>query len=924
MQPHVRTLRSALGGALGLLALVSSCGTLSPQTDDTTGPMNGNGNGTESEALPDSAVVAVDDGAVDPSAPGGEEWLRDYAEQVQRVRAANPATVEPGVLPAQDAEGGGEGGDVEQLVQDARAHTQLVEQRLTLLVESFIDEGLALLEAGDVAGAHEQFVHAYELDPEHPVARELWAQTGTLMGDDQAELSAVAQNARDLENVRRGQKRLLVSNHIEQGRKALAESRPEDALRHFEDALSLVRFNPDVNVEGVREGDVQALVDNARAEVRRAQEAREAAVADEARRRQEEFEFAERNRIQLKVDGLMRSANAAFLRDDFQSAVESLDELLRIAPRNEEASELRRIATRATYERDAQTIRKKYREAWVDTFDDLEHDTIIQNDIIEFPDAREWKRIEDRGARTFAGSQERSDADQAILDRLDQIRIPIDFQQADLTEVLDHLQRVAGVNFLMSPDVQDEADSNTYDIVDRNNLPVSRILKIILEDLSIPEMTYTVQNGVVRVITSTETRGDYVLEMYDIRDLTFTPVDHPTQDFNLLPSGTDEESFTEGVEEDEPLPLVSEDTLLSLIQDNIAPDTWTDDPARSINQMPGTLVVKTTPDVHTQIRQLLDDLRKNTTTLVHIETRFIEVEDSFLEDIGVDLRGLTPAQGTSLEDFGQPNAGGVGTPSNPSGIGTGIDTGAYYPGVNGDLKGRTEHLFDTVLGESDVLSGGGGFSLEALFLDDTNVNAVLRAVTKYQNSNIVNAPSLTIRSGHRGNINVLTNRTYVRDFEPEIAQAAVIAQPELGVVRDGIVLDVRAVASADRRFITLELRPTLAELVPDADGDPLPEALVSLGTPNANNVTIQLPELKIQRLRTTATIPDGATLMLGGLKTSIEQDLRSETPFLADIPIIGSLFARQGQYTSKRKLLILLTARIMAPEEDEPTTGFLR
>ena len=251
---------------------------------------------------------------------------------------------------------------------------------------------------------------------------------------------------------------------------------------------------------------------------------------------------------------------------------------------------------------------------------------------------------------------------------------------------------------------------------------------------------------------------------------------------------------------------MSEDTLLSLIQDNISPDTWTDDPERSITQMPGTLIVKTTADVHEQIRQLLNDLRKNTTTLVNIETRFIEVEDSFLEDIGVDLRGLTPAQGTVLDDFGQPNAGGVGTPSNPEGIGTGIDPGVFYPGSNGDLKGRTENLFDTMLGEEAVLTNSGGISLEALFLDDTNVSAVLRAVSKYQNSNIVNAPSLTVRSGQRGNIQVLSNLTYVRDFEPEIAQAAVIAQPELGIVKEGIVLDVRAVASADRRFITLELR----------------------------------------------------------------------------------------------------------------------
>ena len=87
---------------------------------------------------------------------------------------------------------------------------------------------------------------------------------------------------------------------------------------------------------------------------------------------------------------------------------------------------------------------------------------------------------------------------------------------------------------------------------------------------------------------------------------------------------------------------------------------------------------------------------------------------------------------------------------------------------------------------------------------------------------------------------------------------------------------------------------------------------------------IQLPELNIQRLRSTATIPDGATLLLGGLKESVEQDFTSETPFLADIPLLGFFFKRQGTYNSKRKTLILLTARVIAPEESEPSTGFLR
>ncbi|HTE04914.1 MAG TPA: hypothetical protein VK824_01875, partial [Planctomycetota bacterium] len=218
----------------------------------------------------------------------------------------------------------------------------------------------------------------------------------------------------------------------------------------------------------------------------------------------------------------------------------------------------------------------------------------------------------------------------------------------------------------------------------------------------------------------------------------------------------------------------------------------------------------------------------------------------------------------------------------------------------------------------------GGLSLQALLLDDTNVQAVLHAVTKYQSSNIVNAPSLTLHSGQRGNVKALTIRTYVRDFEPEIAQAAVIAQPELDNIKDGVQLDVRATASADRRFVKLELRPTVSDLVPDEQGNDLRQVTVSLGTQNSSDVVIELPELRVQRVRTTATIPDGATLMLGGLKTSVEQDQNSGVPFVSDIPILGALFSRNGEYTSKRKLIILLKATIIVSEEREPGAGFKR
>ena len=85
--------------------------------------------------------------------------------------------------------------------------------------------------------------------------------------------------------------------------------------------------------------------------------------------------------------------------------------------------------------------------------------------------------------------------------------------------------------------------------------------------------------------------------------------------------------------------------------------------------------------------------------------------------------------------------------------------------------------------------------------------------------------------------------------------------------------------------------------MPDAQGNPLPNVTVSLATQNSSDVTIELPELHIERLRTTATIPDGATLMLGGLKRTVDNTQHSTVPFLGEIPVIGSLFSRTGDFT---------------------------
>jgi type II secretory pathway component GspD/PulD (secretin) len=189
---------------------------------------------------------------------------------------------------------------------------------------------------------------------------------------------------------------------------------------------------------------------------------------------------------------------------------------------------------------------------------------------------------------------------------------------------------------------------------------------------------------------------------------------------------------------------------------------------------------------------------------------------------------------------------------------------------------------------------------------------ILRAVSKSERRELVTTPKLLVFNNARANISVMNQVAYVRDFDVEIAQAASIADPIVDVVMDGVVLDVRPVVSADRRFIVMELRPTVATLK-----RPIREVATTLASQNP--VTIQLPELDIQRVRTTVPMPDGGTVMLGGLKFSEKENATSSVPLLNKIPIARFLVERKGQYAANQKLLILVTANIVIPSELEPT-----
>jgi len=826
------------------------------------------------------------------------------------VEASAPATMASAPTPA--AMQGG--------LQDEAARYTRRRQQARSLAGEYIQRGDGELDRADLEAALTSYSSALELDPANEQARERLRRVQALMGDSYASAADALQDETDRAMVKRAQALIAVDQQVMDGDNALRDRRFDEAVEHYRQAETILRWHPMIATGTLDERIVNAKVteairmrDESAAEIARLER-------EESERQAELAEEAERTRRENKLREYYKRANESFVNEQFGQAETWCRLILIEDPSNETANRLLTSARELRHHKTDETNRRHYREQWLRTFEDLDTMNVPQTEPLKFALDR-WAEVRLRKplqhGNVDVGSQEER---AAVMAKLEALHFAPNFGGPDgdgspLEEVASFMQSLTGVNFWISTKVIDDLDEEETNII--LQLP-DRSVKKVLDIISATSenLRWKIEDGVVKFVTTEEMLGGQILRTYSVQDVLHPIPNYPGRDINISPSGGIV-APDEDIEERE-ANVVTSTILEDLIRNNINPESWDMDPANSIQITDvGQLVVNQVPEVHEKIEQLLADLREATGIMVDIQARFMKVEDNFLEDIGVDFRGLgQPGLGVNGKDF---NDFGDASTQNDLGseIGQGSDLGAFYDeGEDGDIKARVEQLYDMSLGNEDVLLGSGGLSFQWTYMNDMQLELILRAVSKSERIELVTAPRILVHNAARANLSVLTQVAYVQDFDVEIAQAASIADPIIAVIQDGVILDVRPVVSADRRFITMELRPTIAVLK-----RPIEERVTTLGS--QSSVTIQLPSVEIQRIRTSVPMPDGGTILLGGMKVSEKQDQRSGVPILNKIPILSALFERKGTFISNRKLLILLRANIVIPEEKEPTPAEL-
>ena len=509
---------------------------------------------------------------------------------------------------------------------------------------------------------------------------------------------------------------------------------------------------------------------------------------------------------------------------------------------------------------------------------------------------------------------------QSVINKLDEIIIPrISFTDATLREVIEAIRERAaeldtapsdagdrGVNIVLKLDETAATQTITIDLA---NLPLREALDYVTR---LANLKIKVEPYAVLIVPMTEETDVLLTKEYRV----------PPGFITNLPSGGDAAPAEEGA------------VAVSKAKEFLESQGVQFPTGASANFLPSSsrLIVRNTQENLDLVDALVESAAETAPSQVEIESKFIEVSQDNLKELGFDWL---------LGQFGFPGGSGVyggggttgdqfNTVSPPAGA------GPFYPfrypgttvpvGVNPITAGNrtggtaiTANALDALLLGNPVTGPASGVLALAGVFTNPQFQVVLRALNQKKGIDVLSAPKVTTKSGSQATVEIVREFRYPEEYDPPQvpqqtggggAQVVTPATPTTFTMKPvGVRLEVEPTVGSDNYTIDLRLLPEVTEF----------EGFINYGSPISNRgvvVTenvINYPVFSERKVETTVSIYDGQTVALGGLIREDVQKVTDKTPLLGDIPLAGVLFRSQADKHIKRNLIIFVTAKLMDP-----------
>jgi general secretion pathway protein D len=691
--------------------------------------------------------------------------------------------------------------------------------------------------------------------------------------------------------------------------------------------------------------------------------------------------------IDEEVSALVRSFNDLIKDRRYQEAEIIAKQVQELKPDDPIAVSMfhtSRMGTRLMIDQD---VRDKKELAFLDTMIDVDRSAVAIDPQmpLTMPDARDWEALSRLRLQDANNGESRlSQAEQDIQRKLI-TEVSIKYANRPLGEVIDELSAVTGVPMVLDMRALNAVRVTTDTPVTLqlpSSIKLKSALNLILNSL---ELTYVIENDVLSITSLEAKRSKVYPRTYRVTDLV-TPIPNfstsyedglagalraayqmtnPQANVQVMPvSMTDLGNGMAGAAAGmnsnvlgQYNPMGSQggfgvnnppmgggaagggsfadfQSLMDLIQTTIVPDTWEalGGPS-SMSPYPQnlSLVISTTSDVHDQIADLLESLRRLQNLQITIEVRFITLSDTFAEQIGVDFQ-------VQFDDRAQTLPTDSGGPSVV--IGWDGVNGVATPDLDITLNNQSFGLAPPFGAETVSNASTIGFAI----LSDIEAFFFLQAAQADNRNNVMQAPKVTLFDGQLATISDQTQVPFVTSITPVVGDFAVAQQPVIVVLNEGTQLNVQGIVSNDKRFVRLTLVPFFSQIgkvdtftyegrrttqsssrqEADTNNDGTINESDEQETEDViEGSTVQLPQFAFTTVSTTVSVPDGGTILLGGIKRLREGRSERGIPVLGKIPYLSRLFRNVSTGREAQSLMLMVTPRIIIQEEEEERqTGF--
>ena len=250
--------------------------------------------------------------------------------------------------------------------------------------------------------------------------------------------------------------------------------------------------------------------------------------------------------------------------------------------------------------------------------------------------------------------------------------------------------------------------------------------------------------------------------------------------------------------------------------------------------------------------EVVNDLRVRGPQQVMLEVRFVEASRNAGRELGVNWEAVG-------RNFGNPTRAALNF--------------AAASGTGGLASGHTP--FGALVGR--VLSSG------------VEADVLVQALEERGLARRLAEPNLIAMSGEKA--------SFLAGGEFPIPVAADQGRVTVDYKKFGVGLTFTPTVLANG-VINLKIEPEVSQLDP---------------TNFVRSAGIAIPALIVRRASTVIELRDGQSFAVAGLLQSINQETQQQLPWIADIPIIGSLFRSAAFERKETDLAIIVTPRLVQP-----------